>query len=124
MSELKPQPRCEIESKPYRMYYKDDWRCDCIEHTQEIYQRILNNTFETKDAQFYEYSTWNNEQDAYYSVSTKKEYIDIVMLRTLEYHGLMLRGIYNDQNKITFHFSATGFFGDEPITSLTDGENE
>ena len=122
MSELKPQPRCEIDTKPYRMYYKDDWRCDCVEHTQETITRILNNTFESKDAQLYTYRKVDDSPDDFYSVSTKNEYVDIVVLRTLEYHGLMLRGIYNDQNKMTFHFTVTGWFGDEPITKNKKGD--
>jgi len=114
------QKPCEIDSKPYRMYYKDDWRCDCKEHTDEIYVKILNKLFETKNTLFNEYVNWQNKPDDYYSLSTKLECIDMNLIRNAEFHGLLLQRMYNDGNRITLHFTATGWFGDEP-TQTTKG---
>ena len=103
---------CELDVKPHRSYYKDDWRCDCIAHSQADYIKILNNVFQVNNAHFFPFTTFDGKQDDSFIVNLKDDLVLSDTLRNIEFHGLMLSSIHVQKGKrtISMHFKDTGWY--------------
>jgi len=102
---------CEIEIKPHRMYYKDDWRCDCKSHSIQDYEKYLNAVFHTKSAHYTNDADWKGVKREVYHVETNADCLLMQNIRTVEFHGLMLSSIFaNGKGKFSFLFEPTGWY--------------
>jgi len=111
MSELNTQIPSEIKEKPYRSYYKDDWRCWCGKHSIDDYIKYLNAVFHTKSAHYSNDADWKGEKREVFHVETNADCLLMSEIRTVEFHGLMLSSMFaNAKGKFSFLFEPTGWY--------------
>lgn len=101
---------CEIKEKPFRSYYKDDWRCDCESHTREDHIKILNGIFQVDNAHWFEFTDWQGKDDSCFWVATKDGSILSDQFRNAEYHGLMVSSIHVQGKRLSLSFKPIGWY--------------
>lgn len=77
----------------HRMYYKDDWHCDCDNHTIDSDLIALQNTFGKYCKVSHEIDKDNRIS---YHVSEADDCVITESIRGLEFHGLMLDSIHSE----------------------------
>ena len=109
--ELAAHIPCEIKEKPNRMYYKDDWRCSCEKHSIDDYIKYLNVVFNTDSAHYDNSPDWQGMVRETFHVKTNADCLLMSDIRTVEFHGLMLSGMFaNGQGNFSFIFEPTGWY--------------